>query len=1005
MMNNTFNPSWFLHATAGDLHLDGGTMHNVNTLIVTAALNDARVKFFRHYTPTNEQQPKLKPCLAELSFCIALESVLQATGPLCVEKLQLLINQTKTYIHDGLYDFIRDTNHLNLVERKPVKSTPPPDIEEICHRISPIIPKNFILKVDNAAFAAIRDDSPEDFSAKLQSFSLNGKFSNDTNKDQNFCMPSMSAAIQLDNFELDTQQEKLLFVESFTVESEFKSKVLNTFLKVKSFKFVYNHDEIYNWLNNNILTSVQAAQAKRLSLILPQQSLERRRFSFGRSGDRDFEWLMKQIIVKGRAEISALSVLTKFNQRTSLLGIERTKFQLEQFNDKHDQVYENRFLHLLLGNRQWSTELMVESFHWSLDNCPRDLAAKTHVRGSPIYIGVSLVKLSKGTDATELDVETHTLRLEYSSYLTSLLVLFKECVENYQLQLNRRKPIELPAIDEPIDSRTAAPKVLIAAKVTDVTAFLFTKHEACILISLDDVTLTRKHQKYVLNLVELHLAVKNAVIQQINQPMNLTEFTDNFVNMKLLRIEYSAMKNQPIVRQLNIHIHNDVLLMWNPNLHMQCLSLYQEIGHFAKSFIPQKLMTPKVQRQTSTNSCDDEKSHSADTSRIVCEIYAERNIEIGLKLSERHSIQFFFETMLFSRKEQTLVSVEKIFINIDDVHIVSFSDAEMQSASSLECLRAERANYESFLCPVNRGWVTTIGSLKIIFPYDHDFADAVQNEFNSLVKWLKGLHGIQSRPFSIDSPLPSDMFVQIKEFLLEMSDDPFEVKLRDNYVLLVDEYHESIKRDQLFEEKIQQIKANRLLLPTEALAELRANLVKKNSEIYIQRSKKIREAGPTRTRLFAWTLSDLEIMVMADPTLHGPENVVNMMQEIDVESPWPEEGLDFVTLWCRAVNFSCSEWKFLLRDFPQPMFYVKKMHLFGHLCGAEQAAPPRAKCDVDIVIGAPFETQTIQRSLLPLKFYHDFDCDWDLCSYAFGPCWEPVSVCCSLFFYCVGYHF
>lgn len=73
------------------------------------------------------------------------------------------------------------------------------------------------------------------------------------------------------------------------------------------------------------------------------------------------------------------------------------------------------------------------------------------------------------------------------------------------------------------------------------------------------------------------------------------------------------------------------------------------------------------------------------------------------------------------------------------------------------------------------------------------------------------------------------------------------------------------------------------------------------------------------------------------------------------------------------------------------MFYVQNMHLFGHLCGAEQVSPPRAKRDVEINIGVPFGTHTIQRSLLPLKFYHDFDCDWDLCRYAFGPCWEPVS--------------
>lgn len=61
------------------------------------------------------------------------------------------------------------------------------------------------------------------------------------------------------------------------------------------------------------------------------------------------------------------------------------------------------------------------------------------------------------------------------------------------------------------------------------------------------------------------------------------------------------------------------------------------------------------------------------------------------------------------------------------------------------------------------------------------------------------------------------------------------------------------------------------------------------------------------------SVTDLQIMAMADPSIHGKDNVTNMMREIDAESPWPDEGLDFVTLWCRAVNVSCSEWKFMLR--------------------------------------------------------------------------------------------
>jgi len=74
---------------------------------------------------------------------------------------------------------------------------------------------------------------------------------------------------------------------------------------------------------------------------------------------------------------------------------------------------------------------------------------------------------------------------------------------------------------------------------------------------------------------------------------------------------------------------------------------------------------------------------------------------------------------------------------------------------------------------------------------------------------------------------------------IEVGDDPFEVKLRDNYELLEDEYFENQKRLQVLDTKINQLYKTNLLMSSSKIDELRKQLQEKSSSIYIQRSKKL----------------------------------------------------------------------------------------------------------------------------------------------------------------------
>lgn len=65
--------------------------------------------------------------------------------------------------------------------------------------------------------------------------------------------------------------------------------------------------------------------------------------------------------------------------------------------------------------------------------------------------------------------------------------------------------------------------------------------------------------------------------------------------------------------------------------------------------------------------------------------------------------------------------------------------------------------------------------------------------------------------------------------------------------------------------------------------ELYATLTKKNADIYIQRSKQLYSGAPLRSRLVRWHFEQFELLALADPSYHGTQRVVELIQHLDPE--------------------------------------------------------------------------------------------------------------------------
>lgn len=264
-------------------------------------------------------------------------------------------------------------------------------------------------------------------------------------------------------------------------------------------------------------------------------------------------------------------------------------------------------------------------------------------------------------------------------------------------------------------------------------------------------------------------------------------------------------------------------------------------------------------------------------------------------------------------------------------------------------------------------------------------------DVKTAIKVLKLLHvKPPTLPKPPSKPMPT-IVIKIAEVTVALSDDPFEIRLGNNYELLQDELSEQQQRERVLSTRIAQSQGQ--ALSEERIAELYRSLQEKGAQIYIQRSKDMQ--SELRTELFTVRLENILLVAMDDEQLCQNADIQEHLKSLNPDAPYPTKGVDYSLLVHRKVAFSFESLSLGLRDYPHPLLFCSDASLVGSVTLAEVRAPPTGVRSSAVTLGR--HTMTIAKGMTPIKIYHDLKLGCGNLDVSFGACYEPVlaQVCSS----------
>ncbi|KAM6464675.1 bridge-like lipid transfer protein family member 2 isoform 2-T2 [Liasis olivaceus] len=596
---------------------------------------------------------------------------------------------------------------------------------------------------------------------------------------------------------------------------------------------------------------------------------------------------------------------------------------------------------------------------------------------------------STHADTLFLDCTLRGLQLESSDACSN-------CLSRLLLLLQPQTPCPQDRLEEPPLAVGEELGVLwkVDLKVEDVNLFTLSTMAGATELRVDTLTTLGSAESCTISIQGVALSLVKSLAEKMQPCCKAPIIPNPVAGLAALSLTYRSS-----IRSLEVQCGDSLTLLWSPATHMYLFEhllatrrCYEMLQRLLSLLRPAPPALPQQGPEGRLLAPDGAPLPEGSAPRRLLGLTLEfSSLKVTAFVSESRYLSLAAERLLLNRHGASLHAYcPGLAAGFDSNSILVFKEVELQALPELEEMILHRGPFPALGTLRNRVWALSCASVTVEFPYQYDFS-ATLDEALGVQKWLKGLHGRRAAGGAPPGFLPPDLLLKVQHFSWVFLDDVFEVKLRDNYELMKDESKESAKRLRLLDAKVAALrKQHGELLPARKIEELYASLEKKNIEIYLQRSHRLYSNTPMRKALITWTMSSLELVALADESFRGAERVLQQIRDMDATSPFPPEGLELITHWCRMVKGSVKTFFVRIRDYPRYLFEIRDWRLSGRLAGAEPPGQPCSRRQQKLQLGAPWGPVSVERNMPPLKFYHDFCSEVYQFTIVWGPCWDPA---------------